>query len=107
MRENEAESAIANSAWRFAGFSSEERGKGALPLPPPPIPKTGPQRCCVSASSLEKRLREHAYACLLSPPANQETFLLWANQVKSFDAAAVGRSEERRVGKECRCRWGR
>src|SRR5204862_669760 len=73
----------------LAGFSSEERGKGALPLPPPPIPKTGPQRCCVSASSLEKRLREHAYSCLLSPPANQGTFLLWA-KVKSFDAAAVG-----------------
>src|SRR5438552_17317673 len=63
MRENEAESAIANSAWRFAksrGLLQRGARKGALPLPPPPIPKTGPQRCCVSASSLEKRLREHA-----------------------------------------------
>src|SRR5439155_12149365 len=89
MRENEAESAIANSAWRFAGFSSEERGKGALPLPPPPFPKLGRS----VAASLHHPWRKgygnmRTPAC--SPPANQGTFLLWASQVKSFDAAAVG-----------------
>src|SRR5207248_10795138 len=33
----------------------------------------------------------------------------WANtpQTSALDQARLVRSEERRVGKECRCRWGR
>ena len=44
MRENEAESAIANSAWRFAksrGLLQRGAGEGALPFPRPPFPKLG------------------------------------------------------------------